>query len=129
MGDSGIVIGSEICGNDYEARNAKASVMGDSGIDTGPEICGNNSEARNGKLNAYLPPDQGNENLLVFMGGPRKKLKYENKPFDWRMGHERTQPLRAARSEDPRDPQRRNSVARLPKIPHLQHLLRCLAHQ
>jgi hypothetical protein len=106
MGDSGIDTGPEICGNDNEARNAKASVMGDSGIDTGPEICGNNSEARNGKLNAYLPPDQGNENLLVFMGGPRKKLKYENKPFDWRTGHERTQPLRAARSEDPRDPQK-----------------------
>ena len=105
MEDSGIVVGSGICGNDNEARNAKVSVMGDSGIYTGSEICGNDNEARNGKLNAYLPPDQGNENLAVFMGGPRKKLKYENKPFDWRTGHERTQPLRVARSEDPQDPQ------------------------
>jgi hypothetical protein len=33
-------------------------------------------------------------------------VKYENKPFDWRTGHERTQPLRVARSEDPREPQK-----------------------
>jgi hypothetical protein len=35
----------------------KISVMGNPGTDIGSEIFGNDNDARNAKLNAYLPPD------------------------------------------------------------------------
>lgn len=81
--------------------DGKRSVAKDSGIDMGPESSAGAIEERNMKLNAYLPQNETNEDLTVFVGGPRRRLQHENEPFDWRTGHQRTQPPRLQQPEVP----------------------------